>query len=133
MRRSIAFLVLAGTSTVAVAQWTPIPKSSTDTTQYIDTSSVERSGSSVKMVWLNDLSTPGYVRRRKSSKTYSSEIFHAEYDCEKKQYRILQLTLFAGQMAKGERFPNTTDGPWRDISVGYEMWRVTWRIACTRN
>lgn len=131
MRRSLAFVFLVATSTVAIAQWTPIPKSSADTTQYIDTSSVERSGSSVKLLWLNDLATPEYVRRRKSSKTYSSQIFHAEYDCEKKQYRILKLTLFSGQMANGERFANITDGPWRDISDGYEMWRVTWRIACT--
>jgi hypothetical protein len=85
------------------------------------------------MVWLNDLSTPEYVRRRKSNKTYSSEIFHAEYDCQKKRYRILQLTLYAGQMANGERFASTSNGPWRDISDGYDVWRVTWRVACTRN
>lgn len=130
MHRSIILFVLLATSTVAIAQWSPLPESRTDRTDYFDKASINSQGASVRMVWLTDLPKPEYVRRRTSSKTFSSEIIHAEYNCETKQYRILQATLFVGHMGNGEQFANTTNGPWRDLSDGWEVWRLTWRIAC---
>ena len=82
------------------------------------------------MTWLNNNAEPRYVRIRKSSKTWTSQIFSAEYNCGSRQYRIVLNTLYAGPMATGENFHGSSNGPWRDITDGYEMWRSTFAVAC---
>lgn len=123
-------LALLMTSTSAHAEWRKLPPVPEGSTQYYDTNSVERSGTIVKLTWINDNPTANYVRIRKSSKTWSSQIIQAEYNCATHEYRIVINTLFAGHMGTGESFPSNSLSKWRDISDGYEMWRTTYAIAC---
>ena len=125
LSRFLAALALSMLVSLVHAEWSKLPPSADGTVQYVDTSSIERSGAMVRMTWLNDLPNPRYVRVRKSSKTWSSQIFQAEYNCAKQEYRIVRLTLFSGQMAEGESFPSSTTGQWRAIPGGKGMWGNT--------
>lgn len=118
-------------STQVCAQWTQLPQSHENTRQYIANNAISREGQLVRMIWLNDLTEPQSKRFQKKRVYYLSQIFDAEYECEKKQYRIATIILYSGNMATGTRIEDSNLSQWRDLTDGWEMWRTTWKVACS--
>lgn len=114
------------------AQWTLLPESHENTRQYISNNAISREGQLARMIWLNDMREPQSKRFQKKRVYYLSQIFDAEYECEKKQYRIAAVALYSGNMATGTRIDDSNLSQWRDLTDGWEMWRTTWKVACSK-
>ena len=123
-----AMLLLA--SIDARADWRPIPSAADGTTQFYDPHSIVRTGSVRQLTFLNENPKPEFVKVRKISKLWISQIIHAEYNCQSQEYQIIENTLFAGSMGSGESFKSSGVSKWRDLSDGFAMWRTSFGIAC---
>ena len=124
--RFVVMMVLAVASGVAVADWTKVATTESDTDIYVDRATITKSGHLARMWILED---------RKAAETFSGKTFlsaklYYEYDCKDNQRRVLQSSLYSGQKAGGTNVQTGTKaGPWRPISSG-RVSETMWKIAC---
>jgi hypothetical protein len=124
--RFVVIMLLAALSGIAVADWTKVASTESDTDIYVDHATISRSGTTAKMWILEDRK----VAETFAGKTFLSAKLQYEYDCKENQRRVLQSSLYSGQKAGGNNVQTGTKvGPWRPISAG-RISEAMWKIAC---
>lgn len=124
--RFVVLMVLAVGSGVAVADWTKVATTESDTDIYVDHATITKSGHLARIWILEDRK----VADTFAGKTFLSAKLHYEYDCKDNQRRVLQSSLYSGQRAGGSNVQTGTKvGPWRPISPG-RVSETMWKIAC---
>jgi hypothetical protein len=78
------------------AEWTRVD-GNRDATAYVDLHSIQKKGSKVRMWRLFDFSTIMIDQGYK----YQSSVTHHEYDCEALTARMLDISLYSGNMESG--------------------------------
>ncbi len=97
MKKLLLTLMLAVVSSGAMAQWVEIAKDGEETfTAYTDPATVRRTDNRVKIWILTDHKIAQKPDDMKSS------ISLDEYDCKKKERRLLFLSAYSGHMTEGE-------------------------------
>ena len=126
--RFVVMMALAVASGVAVADWTKVATTESETDIYVDHASISKSGNLAKMWILEDRK----VADTFSGKTFLSAKLQYEYDCKDNQRRVLQSSLYSGQKAGGSTVQTgTKPGPWLPITQG-RVNETMWKIACGR-
>lgn len=124
--RFVVVMGLAIASGAAVADWTIVATTESNTDVYVDRATISRSGHLAKMWILEDRKTADTF----AGKTFLSAKLHYEYDCKDNQRRVLQSSLYSGQKGGGSNVQTGTKaGPWRPISSGHVS-ETMWKIAC---
>lgn len=124
--RFLVMMLLAATSWNALADWTRVASTESDTDIYVDHATISRSGNTAKMWILEDRK----VADKFAGKTFLSAKLQYEYDCKDNQRRVLQSSLYSGQKTAGSIVQTSTkSGPWRPISAG-RISEAMWKIAC---
>ena len=90
MNKLLLALMLALTSTSAMAAWTAVSNSDNFTT-YVDLATISKAGNRVKMWELRNYKN---VQKLAGDK-YLSQITQVEYDCKKEQSRPLTISQFS--------------------------------------
>ena len=126
MRNMAVMMLMAVLSSGAIAEWVAIGKNDMVVT-YVDQSTRRQNGNLVKMWTLQDLARPKKVGK---DKPYLSSMTQFEFDCKEEQTRLLAITAYSGNMAKGEVIKNiTSTSQWSPIVPGSAN-QFQWEKAC---
>jgi len=126
MNRLVITLLLAAFSGNAAAEWVKVSSSENSTT-YVDSATISRSGTMVTMWSLLDYKT---AQKLPSGKVYLSGMIQHEYDCQGERLRRLYYSLHSGQMGSGDiLFTNSDEGLWHQISPETAA-EYSWKFAC---
>jgi hypothetical protein len=124
--RSVAMMVLAVSSGVAVADWTIVGTTESGTAIYVDHATISKSGNTVTLWMMEDRKTAETF----AGKTFLSSKLQYEYDCKENQRRVLQSSLYSGQKAGSNPVQTGTKaGPWRPVAAG-RVSETMWKLAC---
>lgn len=97
MRNIFLLVLLVIASNSAMAGWT-IVGSFNNSAIYADPSTIGKNGNIVKMWMLYDYKEAEIF----NNKSYLSEKYQVEFDCQKKLYRVTAFSWHSGNMGKGE-------------------------------
>ena len=126
MKKLFPTLILALISTSAMAEWTVIGDGRDfPVTYYLDFKTINKQGQNVKVWELMNFDTPQEFKG--TTWKYLSSRLQIEFDCVKRESRILAFYLYAGNLASNEivysaKFPTA---PWELVppdSVTKELW-----------
>lgn len=122
----ILMMLLTIASSNAMAEWVKVTASnigvSGSMTAYANTEIIPKYSDRVKMWEIHDSIQPN------SSNTSSKKRF--EYDCKKRQARLLQATYYSEGMGKGTILMSVSDpGQWEPILSG-TVNKEMWEFAC---
>ena len=127
MPKAILILLLAAVSNGAAAEWVNVSTDDSGSTIYADPSTIRKVGNRVKMWVLFDY--------RKATLDAGDKIMskrkHEEYDCKKKQIRLLYLSKHTGRFTEG-KVVYLNDIPynkWVPVVPGSVL-EDLWRYAC---
>ncbi len=127
MPKAILILLLAAVSNGAAAEWVNVSTDDSGSTIYADPSTIRKVGNRVKMWVLFDY--------RKATLDAGDKIMskrkHEEYDCKKKQIRLLYLSKHSGRFTEG-KVVYLNDIPynkWVPVVPG-SVFEDLWRYAC---
>ncbi len=127
MPKAILILLLASVSNGAAAEWVNVSTDDSGSTIYADPSTIRKVGNRVKMWVLFDY--------RKATLDAGDKIMskrkHEEYDCKKKQIRLLYLSKHSGRFTEG-KVVYLNDIPynkWVPVVPG-SVFEDLWRYAC---
>ncbi len=127
MPKAILILLLAAVSNGAAAEWVNVSTDDSGSTIYADPSTIRKVGNRVKMWVLFDY--------RKATLDAGDKIMskrkHEEYDCKKKQIRLLYLSKHTGRFTEG-KVVYLNDIPynkWVPVVPG-SVFEDLWRYAC---
>lgn len=125
MRTVFLWMFLAVASHDAAAEWMKVYSGVMQTT-YANPEAIEVDGQTVKMWQMFD-----YIRpNRYGGKPYLSMKAQAEYDCKKKQWRVLTYSLLAGKMGEGEvLYSDHVQSVWKPVAAGSTD-EMSWKAAC---
>jgi hypothetical protein len=122
----VAVLLLS--SGPAHAEWVAIG-TTVDETIYVDLETIHRNGGFVLISVLSDFKAAQHL---KDGSLYLSTRLRHQYNCIGQRFRLLAVTLFAGNMGKGAILDDLAkEGPWRPIpsdSVGRQLME----LACLK-
>ena len=126
MRKTILMMLLAVVSTSTLAAWVKVGEIGT-TTDYADPTTIRKEGDNVKMWALRDHKTKVLVENGKPFKSTKEQ---SEYDCKEKQLRMLSMSFYSRNKARGEIVHRESDpGNWEPVEVGSTA-EALWKIAC---
>jgi hypothetical protein len=122
----LTLLVLS--SGPACAEWVLIDKTEQGMYTYVDPDSIRRTGDLVEMWQLFDFKN---VQISKMGRSFLSMRAQIEYGCLGEQSRSLALTVFTGNMGKGEVVPSTRikESEWEPVAPASMAQRL-WKLAC---
>jgi len=122
----LSFFLMLGSSTV-LADWTIISSDKDIYSAYADKETVRRQGEMVRMQGLYDFRRQDFTP---DGKGLFSTVVLREYDCDKRQVRLLSAIDFAGHMGAGAPV-STSDRPrrWETVVAGGIDERY-WKVAC---
>lgn len=126
MKNLLLALILMLISNSTRAEWIPVSENFIFTL-YSDPTSISKSGHIVKMLRLTDFKT---AQGRTGSK-YLSTKRQDEYDCIKKQHRIIYVNAYSENMGTGyivTKVVNESDD-WKSVSLG-SLGEGAWKFAC---
>ena len=113
MRKALLTMLLGIVSSSAAAEWVELGGNETATT-YADPATIRKTGDMVKMWHLLDYTKP---RGIEGLKPHMSIRVQDEYDCRQERTRTLAISLYSGNMGKGEVLGTSTDpGTWRPVA-----------------
>jgi hypothetical protein len=121
-------LLLAFSSSAAVAAWTEIEKFDDDMRVFVDPASVRRSGDTARLEHLVRWPVP---QLEPAQPPYLSTKVLTDYDCSGKRERYLSSISYAGAMGNGARVAiddNAAEG-WDPVSAD-SMEEKLWQMAC---
>ena len=128
MKKTILMLMLAAMSTGAMAEWVAIGSGEDyASTEYVDSTTIRRSGDMVKMWSLSDYKSPQKNRGLASSLSSKGQY---EYDCKEERVRLLFATEHKKNMGAGDivkTFAETS--PWVPAPPG-SIAEALWKVAC---
>ena len=119
------FLVLA--SSAVLAGWTKISSDKDIYSAYADKESIRRQGDVARMQGLYDFRRQDFTP---DGKGLFSTVVLREYDCGKRQVRLLSAIDFSGHMGEGTPV-STSDRPrrWEAVVAG-GIDQLYWNLAC---
>jgi hypothetical protein len=130
MKKLIPMLLLTIISTNVLAEWTRVGGSPDgELSTYVDFATIRKKDNKVKIWVMNDLKT---VNKLSGGEKYLSAANQAEYVCEEKTTRMLDVNWYSGNMGNGkvvEFNSNIKDEP-RSISPG-SIDEAFFKIACS--
>ena len=123
MRKTILTMLLAVVSSSAAAEWVEVYPYEERWINYVDPATISKAGDIVTMLSLGD-------RKERPSNKYGSVKFVIEYDCKKKQYRILDTSYHSGNMGGGtENHEKKVRPYWKSVRhTG--IFEAQWMVAC---
>lgn len=126
MKKYIFAMILMLTSTALMAEWKVISINEESTT-YVDTKTIRRNGSQVKMWTLRDYQIP----QNEGSGSYYSSKNQMVFDCKNESFKILGYYDYSGNMGNGNSvdyyiYPNPRSIP----IVPKTIVEREWEIAC---
>jgi hypothetical protein len=126
MKKLLFSLILVVVSGSAMAEWIPVSKNFIFTL-YSDPTSISKSGNMVKMLRLTDFK----IAQGSTGTKYLSTKRQDEYDCVKKQHRIIYVTAYSKNMEKGYIVMKVVNEPddWKPVSLG-SLSEGVWKFAC---
>lgn len=131
MSKVILTLLLAVVTSSATAEWVEFGTTTMRdgyATAFINTDTIRRDGSMVKMWVLYNLKTPKQLEKI----TYQSYMGQDEFDCQKERSRTLSILLYAGKMGRGDAIDTySTPTDWEPIAPS-SMAAQLWRYACSK-
>ena len=118
---------LAVASAGAAAEWTAVGSGDYIHVPYADTATIRRSGALVRMAGMYDFRKQDFTP---DGKALFSTVVLREYDCDKRQVRLLSAIDFSGHMGEGAPV-STSDRPrrWENVVPG-ALDEAFWNIAC---
>ena len=120
-------LILALSSSAAVADWAPVGNGDYIATSYVDRTTIKRNGAMATMSGMYDFRRQDFTPEGKG--LYSTVVLR-EYDCAQRRVRLLSSIDFAGQMGIGGAVDKSArTGRWEDIVAG-ALDEAFWNIAC---
>ncbi len=127
MPKAILILLLAVVSNGAAAEWVNVSTDDSGFTIYADPSTIRKVGNRVKMWVLFDYR----IATLDAGDKIMSKRKHEEYDCKKRQIRLLYLSKHSGRFTEG-KVVYLNDIPynkWMPIVPGSVL-EDLWRYAC---
>lgn len=127
MCRVVLMMLLAVVSSSAMAEWKKIGGSSGNDSNYFDPISANRNGSRAQIQTLVNF----MEKQRTETDWYVSAKYRTEYDCNKKQWRLLESRLYKEPMGGGEAVVknNRSNVEWMPILSGTST-ELNMGIAC---
>jgi hypothetical protein len=113
----------------AIASWTSLGEFG-EVAIYIDFSSIQKSGSRVKMRDLFDFKT---TQTNNAGANYLSWKFQREFDCNERQIRTLTGTGYSNNMGTGRIVTQSNSQAWAPITPSSDIettQEILWKIAC---
>lgn len=127
MRKIILILLLAGLSGNVMAEWVVVSPGG-DSTGYIETKSIRKVGTIVRLWELTDYQKPQPLEKA----TFLSMKAYVEYDCEEAQYRPRALSAHSGPMGTGGVvYTFNSDAQWSPVPPESNV-EITWKFACKK-
>jgi len=128
--RGILSLILAAASGAVLADWAKVASDDDIYSAYADKQSVRRQGDVVRMQGLYDFRRRDFTP---DGKGLFSTVVLREYDCNKRQVRLLSAIDFSGHMGTGTAVL-TSDRPrrWEEIVAG-GIDEIYFTLACSRD
>jgi len=124
----IAFLLLS--SGTAYAEWMVVGTSTDDEMIYIDPATIRHKGELVEVWVLFDSRLA--KRYLDTTSYYASTRHHQQYNCAEERHRLLAVSWFASNMAKGTAIDSMTkEGQWKPISPG-SVSRYLMELVCKK-
>lgn len=121
-------MILAMFSSSAIAEWTKVG-SSENQVSYIDNATILKNGYRVKMWRLFDF----YTAQTTDSGLGLSLKELDEFDCNENKWRMLQASIFSGNMGKGKLITNnSTPSEWYTVAPN-SLSKLQWDIACKKS
>jgi hypothetical protein len=121
------FLVLA--SSTVLADWTSISSDKDIYSAYADKESIRRQGEMARMQGLYDFRRQDFTP---DGKALFSTVVLREYDCGKRQVRLLSAIDFSGHMGEGNPVSSSaTPRRWEAVVPG-GLDELYWNVACGR-
>ena len=97
--KKLTLLILLMASTNVFAEWTKVNSNiAAGLTVYVDLQSIKKKRNKVRMWVLWDFKT---IQQSSIGERFLSEVHHNEYDCEEEAYRILNYSMYSGNMVEG--------------------------------
>jgi hypothetical protein len=128
--RAIPSLLFLFLSTNAMAQWSAVGIGDYIHQAYADKATISRSGALVRMAGMYDFRRQDFTPEGKG--LYSTVVLR-EYDCDKRQVRLLSAIDFSGQMGAGTAVAiMDTPRRWQDV-VADSLDEAYWKLACGGN
>ena len=119
------FLVLA--SSTALAEWTAVGSGDYIHAPYADTATIRRNGTMVRMSGMYDFRRQDFTP---DGKGLFSTVVLREYDCDKRQVRLLSAIDFSGAMGAGTPVSTSaTPRRWEPVIAG-GIDELYWSLAC---
>ena len=133
MKKLLFILALALISTSVMAEWAQVGKNDEmGIDNYIDFTTIRKTGDIVKMWSLNDSKAAIDVSIGQNITGVMSIKSQDEYDCKEERSRNLAFIMFTGNMGRGKPIPNNLDiSQWSPISPGSTS-EAMWKIACDK-
>jgi hypothetical protein len=130
MKKLLLAILLTIISTSAMAEWTYLTSSNSED-YYIDKSDIRKKGTRVKMWDMTDYKSAQTQINTDGASFLSSKSL-TEYDCLEVKFTTLNITLFSGNLGKGEPvFNQQYDIKWTDIPPDTIVKRL-WKTACNK-
>jgi hypothetical protein len=104
MIKIIVMLLLVVASESAIAEWVAVDSNAPFNNAfalYADSSTIQKSGSKVKVLFLADYKSPQVKSRYPDLKPYLSMKTETEFDCEEKQSRVISIFAYPEKMGGG--------------------------------
>jgi hypothetical protein len=125
-RAVLSFLFLFP-STNAIAQWSAVSSGDYIHTPYADIATIRRNGALVRMSGMYDFRRQDFTPEGKG--LYSTVVLR-EYDCDKRQVRLLSAIDFSGHMGEGSPVSTSaTPRRWESVIAG-GVDELYWNLAC---
>jgi hypothetical protein len=116
-------MLLAVVSSIVAAEWVELYPYEERWINYVAPATISRAGDIVTMLSLAD-------RKERPSNDYGSVKFLIEYDCKKKQYRVLDTSYHSGNMGGGRENHEKNVRPyWKPVRRG-DIFEAKWMVAC---
>jgi hypothetical protein len=113
-----------------MAQWSAVGSGDYIHQPYADKSTIRRAGAMARMSGMYDFRRQDFTPGGKG--LYSTVVLR-EYDCDRRQVRLLSSIDFAGRMASGGAVDSSTRaGRWEGIVEG-SLDEAFWNLACGRD
>ena len=128
MYKTILMILLTAVSSSAVAEWVKVSVSE-NFVSYANPATIRKNDNRVEMWCLYDFNSP---RKMGDNKPHLSMKGQNEFDCKKKEMRILSASFHSGVMGEGEVIrTNSEPGKWEPVLPG-SAGETLYKTACEK-
>jgi len=129
MKRLLLALSLLMSVTAAHAQWKQIGVQVQGAKAYIDSSTIEKTGDTSKVLVMLDFKKP---ETHNTKKPYSSITYLWEFNCAQSKRRPLAINRYSGNKASGTVVQSTPENPEWQFVYPHTIYSAAQEIACAK-